>query len=167
MPYIEKKSESEFETSSNELFFTSCKVIEFLINSLGINKSTNHYIRNAVRLASLNAAGKTFTGKHMARWISPKAIEVQNRGPKSGELILEHSIPVNVIVESVHKLRAPTYLDIANVIYSMSALAVITKDEDRQISQIKLGRSMPKDWDGNDKFIRYKIAGIELVENPF
>lgn len=38
-------------------------------------------------------------------------------------------------------------------------IAIITKDEDKLLT----GRSMPKDWDGNNIFARYDIAGIQLI----
>ncbi|NVH48867.1 hypothetical protein [Photobacterium damselae] len=160
-------AELGFNTANDELFITSCKIIAYIINELGIDSSTKGYLRDSVRIASLKSAGKLKSGKHMARWISFDAIEVQNRGPKVGELILEHSVPVKVILSSVCELVRPTYLDIAKVIHNMAGLAVITKEEDAKISKLKLGSRMPEDWDGRDQFIRYKLAGIELVENPF
>ncbi|WP_158259613.1 hypothetical protein [Photobacterium sp. GB-36] len=58
-------------------------------------------------------------------------------------------------------------MDIAKVIHNMAGLAVITKEEDALISKIKLGSRMPDDWDGKDQFIRYELAGIKLIKNPF
>ncbi|MGD6735463.1 hypothetical protein ACP5PY_03405 [Photobacterium leiognathi subsp. mandapamensis] len=116
-----------FKTANDELFITSCKIIAYILNELGIDSSTKSYLRDSVRIASLKSAGKLKSGKHMAKWISPSAIEVQKRGPKAGELILEHSVPVKVILESVCELVSPTYVEIAKVIHCMSELAVITK----------------------------------------
>lgn len=160
--------ESNFKTVNDGVFFTSCKIIAFILNELAVDKSTKGYLRDSIRMASVKAAGKKDYGKHMAKLISKDALAVEKRGPKPRELILEHSIPVKVIVSTVCKLPKPTtYLEVADVIFNMSALAVITKQEDSIISSLKLGSTMPEDWDGNDKLIRYKLAGIELVENPF
>lgn len=60
-----------FNTANDALFITSCKIIAYILNELGIDSSTKGYLSDSVRIASLKSAGKLNSGKHMAKWISP------------------------------------------------------------------------------------------------
>jgi hypothetical protein len=43
---------------------------------------------------------------------------------------------------------------------------VITKEEDKILNHLKLASSMPIDWDGNNRWLRYKKANILINPLP-
>ncbi len=85
----------------------------------------------------------------------------------------EHIIPLKVIVQELKQLaiEAEVSLDsIQKCIDDNLLFATITKEEDAKLRALKLNSSMPKGYylpDDplyKDKFGRYKLAGIELIE---
>jgi len=75
-------------------------------------------------------------------------------------LVLEHVVPVSYINELVLNEAEPTWQKIREIVIEWALLAVITKREDRRLKDLKLYQRMPSEWDGVDKFARYKLGGI-------
>ncbi|SEK16238.1 hypothetical protein SAMN05444746_12422 [Variovorax sp. OK212] len=42
-------------------------------------------------------------------------------------------------------------------------MALVTKDEDQKLTEFRLRKSMPSDWDGKDPLARYKAIGIDVL----
>lgn len=63
-------------------------------------------------------------------------------------------------------LGNPRPWQIARVLREWNVQAYITREEDQLLRQHKLHKHMPKHWDGQDKFARYDICRIKLVDIP-
>lgn len=151
-----------------ERFLNLCEIIACVINNCPVTDESKCVVSKIIRETSLLATEcKMLNGnnKNNAPLISPAALEIKNNGLESRNLTLEHGVPVSVISKEVLKLEKPTATDVASVIYSYVALAVITNEEDKRIDKLGLRSKMPNGWN-NDKYIRYKLAGIELIDNP-
>ena len=80
-------------------------------------------------------------------------------------LVLEHAIPVSYIKELVLKIKGySTPEKIADIVLTWTVLTVISVEEHEKLSSLKLGKSMPADWDGNSKYASYNKAGIEVLD---
>jgi hypothetical protein len=79
----------------------------------------------------------------------------------SQELVYEHAIPVMIVQDKLMKLDDLNPKAVQDILDRFLVTCIVTKEEDR-----KLARAMPKDWDGNDTLARYKLAGIDVEQNP-
>lgn len=156
---------NRFDVVNPDGFLEHCRVAALIIGMMPINPHTKHHIRGAIREATLKVTKRKGGGKKSAAYMSKEALLVyKNEGYKTGKLVLEHSVPVSVLNSWILELKYPTYLDIANIVYQWTELALITKEEHNRLSEISLAMRMPDDWDNLDKFARYKKADIELVD---
>jgi hypothetical protein len=104
-------------------------------------------------------------GKYMGcRYWSATARKTNNS--KSKGLIHEHLIPRKVIKEKILSLESPTHETIYKFLESFCVGVVITKEEDKILNNLKLASSMPIDWDGKDRWLRYKNANILINPLP-
>ena len=81
-------------------------------------------------------------------------------GGEKGDLKLEHSIPISVLGQHLHRLENES---IENFLREYYAVAVITADEDKLLNEHGFRRRMP-----NGEFsamARYDAGGIEMVQN--
>jgi hypothetical protein len=80
------------------------------------------------------------------------------------ELCHEHVVPKRYIIQRLLDLSPPTPEDVHGVLSTYCIGAVVTRDEDRQITQAGFRSSMPDEWDTKDIWIRYRLAGIQMEE---
>jgi hypothetical protein len=85
-------------------------------------------------------------------------------------VVKEHVVPINVIKSELQKLTPSCTLnDIKMVLDEFLIFATITKEEDNRLSKLGFKQKMPKAYYDmsdilyNDKFSRYKKAGIEIL----
>jgi hypothetical protein len=83
-----------------------------------------------------------------------------NRG-----LRYDHAIPFNIVQKKLLDLAEACDESVAAILERFSVAALITAEEDEILNRLGLGNRMPNDWDGIDYLARYKVAGIEIVEN--
>lgn len=104
-----------------------------------------------------------FHGKHQGckHW-SEKA---KNSGLPNKELIHEHIVPKKVLINTLLNMKNPTPDEIFKYLQDYCIGVVVTKDEDSQLNQAKLKSEMPKSWDGNDPWARYKVVGINVIHD--
>jgi len=143
-----------------------CKVAALIISKMGINAHTKYHIRGAIREATLKVTLNKGSGKHKATLMSVSALEQMKCGNKSG-LILEHVVPISVINQLILDLDEPNADMIQNIVVDWSLLSVITNNEDLLLKKAGLSKSMPNDWDGADKYARYKEVGIQVIESKY
>jgi hypothetical protein len=96
------------------------------------------------------------------------AIEIDRK-----KVTKEHIVPLKVIVHELTLLNTKAEISletIQNCIDNLLMFATITKEEDAKLRSLKLTSSMPVGYQLSndplygDKFSRYKLAGIELLE---
>jgi hypothetical protein len=79
------------------------------------------------------------------------------------DLVFEHMVPKHKYIQKpcVEKAikKELKENDVYDLLERYWKIAIITKEEDKKL----VGRSMPKGWDGEDIFLRYKLAGIQLI----
>lgn len=154
------------ELSNQERFWADCEIASVLCNEIGLNSHAWFYIRTAIREASKRVTTQKGSRRNVATIISKDVHSViQNK--QEHNFILEHVVPVSYLTELVIKLPKITKESIAEVLLKWATLSVITIEEDKKLSLFKLSRNIPADWDGKDKFARYKKAGIEIVHINF
>jgi len=127
----------------------------------GIQEGKNKFLSNAW----LKACGPK-NKYHKTHLASPNAARIMESGEKS-PMIWEHVVPKQEHIQSVcENLAISGDLTIDTVIELLEkywVTATVLKTEDELLSRFK----MPNDWDRLDIFVRYKSAGISLIENPF
>jgi len=156
----------EFEVHDLEGFIQHCKVAELVMSHMKVNPHTKHHIRTAVRQATLKVTKNPGTGKDKASLMSDSAFKQMEQGNKDG-LVLEHAVPVSVINGLVLALKSVDHGKICNIVHEWTVLSVITKSEHDLLSKLGLSKKMPDDWDGADRFARYKKAGITCQQSRY
>lgn len=150
--------------SDREGFWAHCAVANLLLSHCDINPHTKHHIRGAVREASKKVTPIAGKGKDIAPTISAKAYEQIKRGHLTG-LVLEHAVPISFMNALVLEQKGcSTTESIAQIILEWTALSVITLGEHDKLANLKLSKTMPEGWDRKDKYARYLMAGIEVLD---
>ena len=80
---------------------------------------------------------------------------------KEAKLIVEHVVPMSVIVDMLLKVEPLTEANVKKILKKYWHIIRITKEEDERLNKLGLNRKMPKNWDGKDPFARYKLAEIK------
>jgi len=125
-----------------------------------ITEGKNKFLSNA--WLSLSKSSKY----HKAEFITKSALaKIENGDYKN--LVFEHMIPKQKFIqkpcEELAKKGELTLEFVEDILTRYWHLATITKEEDSMLDRL----SIPSDWDKKDIFIRYKIAQIDLIENPY
>jgi hypothetical protein len=106
-----------------------------------------------------------YNGKYsMTDFITPNALLKLQQNEKAN-LIFEHMVPKNLYLSTlVEKAQRETltYTEIHNVLMKYHYTCTVTKEEDNLLPSTK----MQDEWDGQNPFYRYQLAGIEFIENP-
>lgn len=122
----------------------------------GLREGLNKFLSNAFK-------GRKHLKSH---FVSRSALE-QLQCNDFTELVFEHLIPKSKYIQKPCEEKAIqgtlTVEYIEDLLQKFWYFAIITKKEDSLLTRFR----MPEDWDENDIFARYKVAGIELVKNPF
>lgn len=103
-------------------FYWHCSTAATLLDSLELNTATRVHLNNAVRMATLNAAGKSGIRLASASASALLTVASGKQGPKG--LIREHVVPVSVIVRQVEEAWS------SRVQYAWRELVPGLKDED-------------------------------------
>lgn len=85
-------------------------------------------------------------------------------------LVGEHVYPMKLRIadwyERLDNHDVPTAAEIAADLLA-TPWAIITKEEDRRLTQAKLRDRMPEDWDGHDLWARYRHREVSLDVEGF
>jgi len=103
-------------------FYWHCSTAATLLETLELNTATRVHVGNAVRMATLNAAGKNGIRLASASAASVLASSPAGKNPKG--LIREHVVPVSVILAQVMEAWS------SRVKYTWRELAPNLQDED-------------------------------------
>lgn len=108
-------------------------------------------------------------------YFSQNALEIlKNKGihakdKKGGTLLCyEHIIPKNLILKPLiekAKIGNLTQKDVYDQINKYYFVACITKDEDKLLSENKLIKNMPDNWNQEEILARYDEVKISLIKN--
>jgi hypothetical protein len=106
-----------------------------------------------------------YNGKYsMTDFITPKALLILQQKEKA-KLIFEHMVQKNLYL-SVFVKKAQqgilTFDEIYNVMMKYYYTCTVTKEEDYLLPSTQ----MQDEWDEQNPFYRYQLAGIEFIENP-
>ena len=85
---------------------------------------------------------------------------------KSSGLIYEHPVPALVIRKRLFEFDNPSPEKVRDVLQASGQVTVLIRDEDKGLSDEKLSRKMPDDWEweDNEPYARYKKVGIEISD---
>lgn len=82
------------------------------------------------------------------------------------ELIVEHAVPRQVIVNELLAMNNPTRIKVRNLLRKYWRVILVTREEDRLLNGkgVGLRYAMTPDWDGKDPWARYRAVGIKLTK---
>lgn len=158
MSIQEQKKKAIIEVSNS--YFNLLSSLDFndkvLIN--GLREGLNKFLSNAI----IYILGRR---KYLqADYYSVTAYE-KIKNSDFTDLIYEHMIPKRKYIQQECESRAInktlTKQDIITLLNRYWHIAVITKNENTLLSKT----TMPNNWDNLDCHARYKLVGLELVEN--
>jgi len=155
-----------FDINDKFGFWEHCKVTELILNEMEVNPHTKHHIRASIREATKKVSKIKGCAKSRAEYMSIDSLNKLKEGAVEG-FVLEHGVPVSILYKMIIDLEDRTAANIADLIYSWTVLSVVTIPEHERLRELGLTKSMPENWDGNDKFARYNAAGIVLTENNY
>lgn len=80
------------------------------------------------------------------------------------ELVVEHAMPRQVIVNMLLAVKEPSERKIRNLLAKYWRVAAVTLSEDKSLTDAGLRAVMPSDWDGVNPWARYEAVGIEILD---
>ena len=145
-----------------ESYFKLLKLVDWqdAILVAGLREGLNKFPSNA--FLSIYPEQKYLSGDYY----SPSALaKIQSRD-FSG-LIFEHMVPKAKYIQMPCEKAAQRGLldinDMRDLFHKFWKIAIITSEENARLS----GYLMPRDWDHQDIFARYKEAEIKLIKRPW
>lgn len=78
-----------------------------------------------------------------------------------GNRIYDHAIPLKILTERL--FASPLTISNLQEVLDLVEGVLITHPEHRRLKALGLESAMPSDWDGADKWARYRAAGIDLL----
>lgn len=153
------------------------KVAKFLVDSDLVNQNESlsyQLISEGIRKIHDYAICFRGKGKYLGHpYWSNKALKLlkENNGKVQGIqkfLSHEHVIPVSMVVKGkLFKLKKGTDIgDYIKIINDYSVVAIITREENKMLSNKGYGNKLPKDSDEKDIFGRYRKVGFIDHLNP-
>ena len=160
---LRKISSNSIKRSNLELIVFAVKqlkdAIEFgfqkNVASRSLNITLNHHWQAKEVGSHIGWHKERFTHSLLAKK------EFKKLGKKS-KLIMEHVVPMNVIIDMLLNLEPLNETNVKKILSKFWKVIRITKSEDLTLNKLGLNRKMPKDWDGKDPLARYKKAKIEF-----
>jgi len=138
-----------------------CAIVAAMVKDFPHNSAVTHVVREMLRAAAhktINIEG--IRNRFHVSYASEAAKPFLHIG---GAVISDHCVPLSLLVQRVLRERIADVDLLVNLAAQYSAMALITVEEDNRLSSFKLRKSMPPDWDGQDKLARYKAIGINMV----
>jgi hypothetical protein len=124
-----------------------------------LNSSLHYGTKHAV-LSEATWVWTEFEGKyHGCEYWSEAAWKLQDQQKM---LVHEHAVPKSIVIQRLLELSNPTADLVNQLLVSYCKGAVLTREEDARLNGLGLRSRMPDDWDEQDVWARYAIAGILL-----
>ena len=136
---------------------TLCADVAAVLNS-SVHWGTKHAV-----LAEVTWVWSEFEGKYSETLQWSEAAWLLRAGDRK-QLVHEHVVPKSVIIRELRKLERIADTEGVRVVLDRLCIgAVITKDEDRQLSQLGFRKRMPVGWEASgDPWARYAAAQIDV-----
>jgi len=126
-----------------------------------ILKGDFHYGTKFAVLSEVVWVWSEFYGKYQGcPWWSVEASK-----QKEEKNIHEHVIPKKVLIQALFSMDKPNEREVYDYLERHCIGVVVTKEEDKRLRDLKLGSKMPEDWNGEDVWARYQLAGIEAHQD--
>jgi hypothetical protein len=129
-----------------------------------LKSSLSHGTKHAV-LAEVVWVWSEFDGKYTGcRHWSRAAVAARAAGEKARSFVHEHVVPKRIIIERLFALPSPVRAaDVERVLSTLCIGAVLTREEDRRLTESGLRSGMPGDIaDFTNPWARYAAVGIEM-----
>jgi hypothetical protein len=82
------------------------------------------------------------------------------------KIVYDHAIPFNYLLKILLSDENLTIESLRLILNKHCVCCIITIEENRILNSFGLKDKMPKGWDENECLARYRVAGIETIENP-
>ena len=143
-----------------------CAVAVHLRQTMPVNAATKFAIRTVLREAinKSNAEYKGNVNRKNCRYIST-AVQRQLSTDPAARLVADHAVPVSVSLRAFEGLEPLSIDSVVALMAKYTIMVLITPEEDEQLRQAGLVKSMPSDWNGEELLARYRAVGIEVRPN--
>ena len=84
------------------------------------------------------------------------------RAAGNSRLVYDHAVPLKLWIGKILNDEKLSLVSFRRVMANWFHVRIITREENQLLNALKLGSSMPDDWDGHDVEARYRKAGIEF-----
>ena len=143
-----------------------CEVAVHLQQTMPESPSTKFAIRTVLREAinKSNAKYKGNDNRKNCRYISTAAERQLSTDP-AARLVADHAVPVALSLREFEGLETHSIDIVVALVAKYTIMVLITPEEDKQLRQAGLVKSMPADWNGEELLARYRAVGIEVKRN--
>ncbi len=86
--------------------------------------------------------------------------EFKQHGTKN--LRHDHMVPRNLLVKIFLEMNDVSSSKTLKLLKKFGGAVILTVDEDKTLNKLKLRQKMPKSWNRQDPYARYKASGIKL-----
>lgn len=151
--------------TTKESIYNLCAVASLLLKQPKQNPSTRFAIRTVLRSAA-NKSCASYHGndnKKNCAYISIEAAKLRKKG--AGRTVADHAVPISEMLKKISAKRIVNTADLTKFVCQYSTMVLITTEEDNRLRNEGLANAMPTDWNGVDKFARYKEARIKLQKS--
>lgn len=126
------------------------------------NAATKYAHRTVLREA-INKSCKQYKGNNNRLNVKYRSLDAQKviDNNLNDKLISEHIIPISIMLNKIYDEKINDLNKLLKLCKDFSVMCLITETEDATLHKLKLTKLMPNDWDGKDKFARYKKAKIK------
>jgi hypothetical protein len=109
-----------------------------------------------------------YSSVQKAREQMPKKRSKASLGKKfgKGQLIFEHAIPIKLEIDELMALSSPAPNVVKDILDRYNYIVIIANEDDKKLRDAGLAAKMPDGWDQSNPYARYKVAGIDLCDNP-
>lgn len=87
-------------------------------------------------------------------------------GKENKHCIVEHVVPQMFFVDEFMGMQSPNKKKIEDILRKYFRVLLVTNEENKKLTELKLRSKMPDGWDREDIWARYKLTGIEPAEKP-
>jgi len=147
--------------SNQEGIRNLCAIASKILKECDVNAATKFAVRTVLREA-VNKSCPRYRGnnnKLNVKYVSVKAnLEIKRKSGR--KLVADHVVPLSLLFQDIYDKKVMETNELIIICKDYSDMCLITKQEDINLTNLKLKQKMPVDWDKKDKLARYKAAEI-------
>jgi hypothetical protein len=129
-----------------------------------VGEILNWTLRNQVAKYSL-ANDYYYTTLQTIDHLKKLSLDISNRSIKNKKNLITYEHPIPSKIVSLELLKNPNLEHINHILKISDKVVILTHEENNLFKTHSLNSKMPDSWKfGDDTFARYKVVGIEVLE---